>query len=310
VGRQVNKSLNSSDEKKIPYDDVLRYPSNWQDLSSLRNENSGKNRETAGKQSGNYYFDSSVGNKSSFALNGTNTFGGGSGGAAANDSVALPKDAVANGPAAGKSFGGYQMAISDGDYFKPQQLESEKQKMGEEPKAEHGISQLGSTVAAVDAPGATAAPALAPARADAGKAGDSSAANGLPTPPAAPSPPKGEPPVEPVTSPTTRKVIRNGQMEFEVERFDAAFAQVSKLTTEAGGYVGTTDSEKLPNGKVKGTVTVRVPPERLDTLVLQLRGIGDLKSQKLDANDVTKQYTDLESELRADKAMEERLLAM
>ncbi len=99
-------------------------------------------------------------------------------------------------------------------------------------------------------------------------------------------------------------------MEFEVERFDGAFAQVSKLTTEAGGYVGTTNSEKLPNGKVKGTVTVRVPPDRLDTLVLQLRGIGDLKSQKLDANDVTKQYTDLESELRADRAMEERLLAI
>ena len=33
----------------------------------------------------------------------------------------------------------------------------------------------------------------------------------------------------------------------------------AKLTQEAGGYVGTTDSEKLPNGKVKGTVTVRVP---------------------------------------------------
>src|SRR6185437_6406617 len=166
VGRQVNKSLNSSDEKKIPYDDVLRYPSNWQDLSSLRNENSGKNRETAGKQSGNYYFDSSVGNKSSFALNGTNTFGGGSGGAAANDSVTLPKDAVANGPVAGKSFGGYQMAISDGDYFKPQQLESEKQKAGEESK-ERVIAQLGRAVAAVDA---SVGPAtVAPGAVDAGK---------------------------------------------------------------------------------------------------------------------------------------------
>jgi hypothetical protein len=49
---------------------------------------------------------------------------------------------------------------------------------------------------------------------------------------------------------SNRKIIRNGQMEFEVDRFDAAFAQVSKLTTENGGYVGTTDSEKLPNGKV------------------------------------------------------------
>src|SRR5205823_4077553 len=86
------------------------------------------------------------------------------------------------------------------------------------------------------------------------------------------------------------------------------FAQVVKLTNEAGGYVGTTDSEKLPNGKVKGTVSVRVPPDRLDTLVLQLRGIGDLKSQKLEAQDVSKHYSDMDSELRAARAMEERLL--
>lgn len=108
----------------------------------------------------------------------------------------------------------------------------------------------------------------------------------------------------------SRKIIRNGQLEFEVDRFDAAFAQVSKLTTEAGGYVGTTDSEKLPNGKVKGSVIVRVPPDRLDTLVLQLRGIGDLKSQKLEAQDVSKHYSDMDSQLKAARAMEERLIAI
>jgi hypothetical protein len=128
--------------------------------------------------------------------------------------------------------------------------------------------------------------------------------------PGAPAPADAEPKQPADVEPSNRKVIRNGQMEFEVDRYDAAFAQVSKLTTENGGYVGTTDSEKLPNGKVKGTVIVRVPPDRLDTLVLQLRGIGDLKSQKLEAQDISKQYTDLESGLRAAKAMEERLMQM
>jgi len=105
-----------------------------------------------------------------------------------------------------------------------------------------------------------------------------------------------------------RKIIRNGAMEFEVDRFDSAFAIVSKLANENNGYIGTTQSEKLPNGKVKGSIIVRVPPDRLDTFVLQLRGIGDLKSQKLEAQDISKQYSDLESELKADRAMEERLL--
>ena len=107
---------------------------------------------------------------------------------------------------------------------------------------------------------------------------------------------------------TSRKVIRNGSLEFEVDRFDDALIRVTKLVDEQGGFVATTDSDKLPNGHVKGTITLRVPPEHLDTLVLTLRGLGDLKSQKINAEDVTKHYTDLESELRAARAMEERLL--
>jgi hypothetical protein len=119
-------------------------------------------------------------------------------------------------------------------------------------------------------------------------------------------------PANPSTSPAPigRKVIRNGTMEFEVDRFDDAVIRITKLVNEQDGFVATTDSDKLPNGHMKGTLTLRLPPERLDTLVLTLRGIGDLKSQKISAEDVTKHYTDLDSQLRAARAMEERLLGI
>ena len=42
--------------------------------------------------------------------------------------------------------------------------------------------------------------------------------------------------------------------------------------------------------------------------MLKLRALGDLKSQKIGADDITKQYVDLESQLRAAKAMQERLM--
>ncbi len=105
-----------------------------------------------------------------------------------------------------------------------------------------------------------------------------------------------------------RKVIRTGTMAFDVDRFDTALATLTRVVGEAGGYIGTTDSQKLPNGKTTGTVTVRVPPERLDLLVLSLRALGDLRSQQIQAQDVTKEYTDVESELAADRAMQDRLL--
>lgn len=105
-----------------------------------------------------------------------------------------------------------------------------------------------------------------------------------------------------------RRIIRSGDMEFEVDGFDAAVDKVTKIANEEQGYVGTVNSEKLPNGKVRGSIVVRVPPDRLDTLILKLRALGELKSQKIGSLDITKEYTDLESRLRAARTMEDRLL--
>ncbi|HVT89101.1 MAG TPA: DUF4349 domain-containing protein [Tepidisphaeraceae bacterium] len=107
-----------------------------------------------------------------------------------------------------------------------------------------------------------------------------------------------------------RRVIREGTMEFEVDSYDSAFATISKVVSEEGGVVAAADSDKLPNGKVRGSVSVRVPPDHLDTLVLKLRSLGELKTQRLGSRDVGKEYTDLEGQLRAARAMEERLLEM
>ncbi|MBV9123106.1 MAG: DUF4349 domain-containing protein [Planctomycetes bacterium] len=136
------------------------------------------------------------------------------------------------------------------------------------------------------------------------------------TPPAQEKPPaQGEtkPPEATEPAPQQKVIIRSGDIEFEVQTFDPAVATVTKLVASIpGAFVDTVNSEKLPNGKVRGSVVVRVPPERLDGLVLDLRRDlgkqGELKSQRIGSQDITKQYTDLESRLRAARAMEDRLL--
>jgi len=105
-----------------------------------------------------------------------------------------------------------------------------------------------------------------------------------------------------------RRVIRTGEVEYEIESFDTSVLTITKLVEEEAGFIATVNSDKLPNGKVRGVVVVRVPPERLDTLLLKLRGMGELKSQNIRSQDVGRQYYDLESRLRAARAMEERLL--
>jgi hypothetical protein len=111
----------------------------------------------------------------------------------------------------------------------------------------------------------------------------------------------------------TRKIIRSGDMEFEIDSFDAAVASINRLVAATkGGYVDTVNSKQLDNGKVKGSVVIRVPPDQLDKLVLGLRKelgkMGELKSQRIGSQDITKRYTDMESQLRAARTMEERFL--
>lgn len=130
------------------------------------------------------------------------------------------------------------------------------------------------------------------------------------TPPAATQPsaaPNGGGGVADVTA-AERKVIRNGTVEFEVRSFDDASNTITSVVKEEGGFVSSTSSDRLANGKIRGSVVVRVPPEHLDRMLLKIRGIGELKNQQISASDVTKQYTDIESELRALRAMEGRLI--
>jgi anti-sigma factor RsiW len=145
---------------------------------------------------------------------------------------------------------------------------------------------------------------------DSGKNGRTPTEEKLP----AKQPESGKQAEKPAEQPGPRKiVIRTGEIEYEVQSFDAAVATIARLVKPIkGGFIATVNSDKLANGKVRGSVVVRVPPENLDALLLEIRTelgkSGELKNQRIGSQDITKQYTDSESELRAARAMEERLL--
>jgi hypothetical protein len=123
--------------------------------------------------------------------------------------------------------------------------------------------------------------------------------------------PAAEQPAQPEAA--GRKIIRSGEIEFEIDSFDNSVTLIMRLVSATkGGFVATINSDKLANGKVRGSIVVRVPPEQLDKFVLDLRKElgkhGELKNQRIGSQDITKQYTDIESRLRAARTMEERLL--
>jgi hypothetical protein len=105
----------------------------------------------------------------------------------------------------------------------------------------------------------------------------------------------------------SRKLIRNAQLDLEVKSFQAAIDQITALTKAAGGYVDTSNSQKGGNGKLQGTVVVKVLPQNLDGFLFKLRDLGQLRNQSVSTDDVTKDYVDTMARLDNSRKMEVQL---
>ena len=122
--------------------------------------------------------------------------------------------------------------------------------------------------------------------------------------------PHEERPSETSSVAANRKLIRNATVEIEIVSFDDAVQKITAFANEEKGFVATTNSEKQANGKLRGTMVVKVLPENLDRFLQKIRGLGELKNQTLGTEDVTKGYFDTESRLKNARVMEQRLIDM
>lgn len=104
-----------------------------------------------------------------------------------------------------------------------------------------------------------------------------------------------------------RKLVRTGQMTVEVPAFGEAAQKLARLAEALGGYVAETRSRRDDNGRESGTLVLRVPAERFDELMTGTGGLGRVRARGVNAQDVTKAYTDLETRLRVKRETAERL---
>lgn len=110
------------------------------------------------------------------------------------------------------------------------------------------------------------------------------------------------------TRPTSvgERIIKEGTvtLELEEQRFDTAFGQVVNAATRLGGTVVSSNTTTTDTGATAGSVTVQVPVERYEDLLVGVGEIGTVVSRQITAQDVTDEFTDLESRLRHLQAQE------
>jgi len=110
-----------------------------------------------------------------------------------------------------------------------------------------------------------------------------------------------------------RKITRTASLEVSVDNVLESVQKVEDIAVIAGGFVSNsslavTGSEE-DNGIETATVKIRVPAEAYSDVLGQLRGIAkEVRSQSEDTQEVTEEYTDLQSRIRNLEATEGRYL--
>ena len=105
-----------------------------------------------------------------------------------------------------------------------------------------------------------------------------------------------------------RMIIYTGELSLVVKDTDAAQTEAIALAEDAGGYVSSANSYAYDQGLRRINVTLRIPAEAFNDTMAALRDLAlEVTQDSVGSEDVTQEYVDLESRLKALEVKAERL---
>lgn len=110
-----------------------------------------------------------------------------------------------------------------------------------------------------------------------------------------------------------RKIIKNTFINIDVENYDEKLDLLMNMARISGGYVGNSSTrykeqgiERKSNLKI-GNITMRVPLDKYENVVSQMKKIGNVIGFETNAEDITLRYRDSFNQAQNLKVQEERL---
>ncbi|HZU39110.1 MAG TPA: DUF4349 domain-containing protein, partial [Gemmataceae bacterium] len=121
---------------------------------------------------------------------------------------------------------------------------------------------------------------------------------------------KNNPPAAPPAVQVARKLIMTGSIALLVDRLDQTERQLQRLLKEQGGYIAQSQVTGSPGSPRQGSWTLRVPADHFEALREAVLGLGEMRENKVDSNDITDQYYDLNARIKTKQQEETRLLEL
>jgi hypothetical protein len=109
-----------------------------------------------------------------------------------------------------------------------------------------------------------------------------------------------------------RKIIRNAELDLQVNNVETMLATIRGITDGAQGLVFAS-STSFDGDNQLATITLDVPSANFDQVINNLRsasGVKKVQRETVTSQDVTDEYVDLQSRLKSLNASHDRLLAL
>ena len=115
--------------------------------------------------------------------------------------------------------------------------------------------------------------------------------------------------------PSGRKLIRNVRLSVETDEFDTFLEQLNDQVSQMGGYVEQSDisGNSMQQNRANpryASLTIRIPVDQLDKFVQVIETRGNVTNRSENTQDVTLQYSDLESRKKSLTVEQDRLWAL
>ena len=107
---------------------------------------------------------------------------------------------------------------------------------------------------------------------------------------------------------TNRKLIKEGEVEFESENLSKTRENIFKSIEKYKGY-SSSDNEYKNTYEISNLLTIRVPSENFDNLLNEITiGVTKFDRKEITVKDVTEEFLDVEARLKTKKELENRYL--
>jgi hypothetical protein len=112
-----------------------------------------------------------------------------------------------------------------------------------------------------------------------------------------------------------RKLIRNVTISAETMEFESLIEKIKTQSSQAGGYIENSSIDGNSYGgsiyyRRSANLTLRIPADQTDAFLETLEGESNIINHSEDLTDVTLQYVDTESHIKALRTEEEQLLKL